>query len=109
MRGQATFGVLDNEPNSIVEVQDNGPGIPDEHRTRIFERFYRVDKTRTREEGGTGLALSMVEWAVTVHRGTVEVDSKPGVGSIFRIRFPKNASSQQNPPHDTITQQTERV
>jgi heavy metal sensor kinase len=79
--------------DAIVEIQDNGPGIPAEHKARIFERFYRVDKARTRQEGGTGLGLSIVEWAVSVHRGTVEVDCEPGTGSIFRIRLPRHTSS----------------
>lgn len=75
--------------DAIVEVQDSGPGIPAEHRTRIFERFYRVDKARTRQEGGAGLGLSIVEWAVAAHRGTVEVDCEHSPGSIFRIRLPR--------------------
>lgn len=72
-----------------IEVRDRGPGIPPEHRTRIFERFYRVDKARTRAEGGSGLGLSIAQWAVAVHRGSIEVQCEPGPGSIFRIRLPK--------------------
>ena len=84
--------VLENGPEAVVEVQDNGPGIPVENRGRIFERFYRVDRARARHEGGTGLGLSIVEWAVTVHRGTVEVDCETGPGSIFRVRLPWHTS-----------------
>ena len=84
--------VFENESYAIVEVQDNGPGIPAEHRTRIFERFYRVDKARARQEGGTGLGLSIVEWAIAAHRGTVEVDCESHPGSIFRLRLPRHIS-----------------
>jgi heavy metal sensor kinase len=107
-KGIIQIRVREEGSDAVVEVQDNGPGIPPEHRARIFERFYRVDKARTRQEGGTGLGLSIVEWAVTVHRGTVEVNCDPGAGSIFRILLPRHTSSQQRPPHDTITQQRER-
>lgn len=84
-------------PDAIVEVQDSGPGIPAEHRTRIFERFYRVDKARTRQEGGAGLGLSIVEWAVAVHRGTVEVDCENSPGSVFRIRHPRPRRNRATP------------
>jgi heavy metal sensor kinase len=79
--------------NAIVEVQDNGPGIPLEHRGRIFERFYRVDKSRTRVAGGAGLGLSIAQWAVAMHAGAIEVQCEPGPGSTFRICLPMNASS----------------
>jgi len=93
--------VREDGPDAIVEVQDNGPGIPQEHRARIFERFYRVDKARARQEGGTGLGLSIVEWAVKAHRGTVEVDCEHGTGSIFRIRLPKQIATKQNEARPT--------
>jgi heavy metal sensor kinase len=79
--------------NAILEVQDNGPGIPFEHRGRIFERFYRVDKSRTRVAGGAGLGLSIAQWAIAMHAGTIEVQCEPGPGSTFRICLPPNASS----------------
>jgi heavy metal sensor kinase len=84
--------VLESGSSAIVEVHDNGPGILAEHRARIFERFYRIDKARARQEGGTGLGLSIVEWAVTVHGGTVEVDCESHLGSTFRLRFPRHIS-----------------
>jgi two-component system phosphate regulon sensor histidine kinase PhoR len=72
----------------IVEVTDNGIGIPAEDMPRIFERFYRVDRSRSREMGGTGLGLSIVKHVAHVHGGSVEVDSAPGKGSTFRLKLP---------------------
>ena len=89
VRGEIWVRVTDNERNVYVEVHDSGPGIPLEHRSRIFERFYRVDKARTRAEGGAGLGLSIAQWAVAAHGGTIELQCEPGPGSIFRIRLPK--------------------
>lgn len=100
-KGIIQIRVQEDGPDAVVEVQDNGPGIPPEHRARIFERFYRVDKARARQEGGTGLGLSIVEWAVKAHRGTVEVDCEHGPGSIFRIRLPKQIATKQNEARST--------
>jgi len=72
----------------LVEVKDKGIGIPAEHKDRIFERFYRVDRARSREAGGTGLGLSIVRHIALLHRGTIEVDSHAGEGSVFRLRLP---------------------
>lgn len=76
-------------PNeAVVEVKDSGPGIAPEHRSKIFERFYRVDRARSREAGGAGLGLSIVRWAVEANGGKIELDSEEGQGSTFRIRLP---------------------
>jgi two-component system phosphate regulon sensor histidine kinase PhoR len=72
----------------VVEVKDSGIGIPAEHIGRIFERFYRVDRARSREAGGTGLGLSIVRHIALFHRGTVEAESHAGEGSVFRLRLP---------------------
>ena len=72
-----------------VDVVDEGPGIPLAHRERIFERFYRVDKGRSREQGGAGVGLSLAHWAVTAHGGRIDVESKEGEGSTFRISLPR--------------------
>jgi heavy metal sensor kinase len=91
--GSIRIRVMDNERDGVVEVQDSGPGIPAEHRNRIFERFYRVDKARTRAEGGTGLGLSIAQWAVTAHGGSIEVQCEPGIGSTFCLHLPKHMST----------------
>jgi len=73
----------------VIEVKDNGIGIPSEHLERIFERFYRVDRSRSREAGGTGLGLSIVRHIALLHGGTVEAESHAGEGSVFRLILPK--------------------
>lgn len=73
---------------AIIEVIDDGPGIPKEHHDKIFDRFYRVDKGRAREMGGTGLGLAITRWAVEVNDGRIELESEEGRGSTFRITLP---------------------
>jgi two-component system phosphate regulon sensor histidine kinase PhoR len=70
-----------------IEVADTGVGIPEEHLSRIFERFYRVDRARSRELGGTGLGLSIVKHLTHVFGGRIDVESTPGVGSKFTVRL----------------------
>ncbi len=71
-----------------VCVRDDGPGIPREALARVFERFYRVDKARSREQGGTGLGLAIVKHAVQAHGGEVRVESEPGQGAAFYFTLP---------------------
>jgi signal transduction histidine kinase len=71
----------------VIEVIDEGPGIAPQHREKIFERFYRVDKARSRADGGVGLGLAIVKWSVERMGGTVELQSEPGRGSTFRFRL----------------------
>ncbi|MDR1748976.1 MAG: PAS domain-containing protein [Spirochaetaceae bacterium] len=73
----------------VIEVADQGPGIAPEHLERIFERFYRVDRSRSREAGGTGLGLSIVRHIALLHGGSAEAESHVGEGSVFRIRLPR--------------------
>jgi len=83
---------IGHEPGifDAIHVTDTGEGIPSEHLERIFERFYRVDKARSREMGGTGLGLAIVKHLARAHGGEVAVRSKLGEGSTFTIRLPKN-------------------
>ena len=71
-----------------ITVHDTGEGIPENERKLIFERFYRIDKARSREEGGTGLGLSIAKWIVDVHDGKIKVESIPGKGSSFIVSLP---------------------
>ncbi len=73
---------------AAVDVADEGCGIAAAHLPRLFERFYRVDRARSRKQGGTGLGLAIVKHIALAHRGDVSVESKPGAGSVFTIRLP---------------------
>ncbi|NLV72940.1 MAG: hypothetical protein GXY46_10140, partial [Actinobacteria bacterium] len=73
---------------AVLSVSDNGVGIPLADQQRVFERFYRVDKARSRETGGTGLGLSIVRHAAERHGGSVQLKSTVGVGSVFTVRLP---------------------
>jgi two-component system phosphate regulon sensor histidine kinase PhoR len=79
---------LQGEKFVHLSVVDNGPGIAREHLPRLFERFYRCDKARSRDQGGTGLGLAIVKHIAQAHNGTVEVESVPGKGSTFTITLP---------------------
>ncbi len=72
---------------AVVSVKDSGIGIPPEHQTRIFERFYRVDKSRSKESGGTGLGLSIVKHAVQYLNGKIDLQSNPGEGTVIQVKF----------------------
>jgi len=87
--GFAKVTVTPLEDGAELTVADNGIGIPKEHQSRIFERFYRVDKSRSKEVGGTGLGLSIVKHAALVHNARIEVKSQPGEGTVISLVFPK--------------------
>jgi heavy metal sensor kinase len=78
---------------TVIEVADEGPGIAPEHHQRIFDRFYRVDKARSRAEGGSGLGLAIAKWSVQHQGGQIEVESEVGKGSTFRIVLPARLAS----------------
>lgn len=86
--GTIGVGISKSDSQFIIEVSDTGIGIPKEHLPRIFERFYRVDRTRSRKIGGTGLGLSIVKHIVIMHGGRIEVQSEVGKGSRFIISLP---------------------
>jgi len=77
-----------SDHNLEIQVKDNGPGIPSDQIPRIFERFYRIDKSRSREIGGTGLGLAITKHAVENHGGCVSVESEYGRGTTFTITLP---------------------
>jgi len=76
------------EGEAVVTVRDSGVGIPAEHLPRVFDRFYRVDKARSREMGGTGLGLSITRSIVVAHGGRIELDSSPGRGTTCTVTLP---------------------
>ena len=86
--GSVSVTVSRDGGDAVVSVSDTGIGIPPEHQSRVFERFYRVDKSHSKASGGTGLGLSIVKHAVLYHHGTVEVHSVPGEGTTFTVRLP---------------------
>jgi two-component system phosphate regulon sensor histidine kinase PhoR len=86
--GKVTIHWREDEGGASLTVEDTGLGIAPEHIPRLTERFYRVDRSRSRETGGTGLGLAIVKHAVARHQATLDVDSKPGAGSRFTVRFP---------------------
>jgi two-component system, OmpR family, phosphate regulon sensor histidine kinase PhoR len=81
--------VTSGKEDLLIHITDHGPGIPNQHLSRLFERFYRVDKARSRKLGGTGLGLAIVKHICQVHGGKVSVESELGKGSIFTIRLPR--------------------
>jgi heavy metal sensor kinase len=86
--GSVALTVSSEERKAVLEVTDNGIGIPREALPRVFERFFRVDSSRSREEGGAGLGLSIVRSICAAHQGRVEARSTPGQGSRFRVELP---------------------
>lgn len=89
-RGTVTLSLKNRNGHIVIDVSDTGIGIPEEHRSRIFERFYVVDKSRSKRLGGTGLGLSIVKHIVLLHNGTIDVHSTPSHGTTFSICLPIN-------------------
>lgn len=87
--GEITIGWRNEDSMAVIEVRDTGIGIAAEHLPRVFERFYRVDKARSRELGGTGLGLSIVKHLAQSFGGSVDVESRAGAGSVFTVKLPR--------------------
>lgn len=92
--GSVEITITDGGENGVISVKDTGIGIPKEAQNRIFERFYRVDKSRSRKTAGTGLGLSIVKHAVAFHGGTIALESEPGRGTEIVITLPKEPESR---------------
>ncbi|PGL96514.1 PAS domain-containing sensor histidine kinase [Bacillus thuringiensis] len=92
--GVVSVELAEDKYNAYIKVSDTGIGISKEEIPRIFERFYRVDKARSRNTGGTGLGLSIVKHLVEAHHGTITVDSEVGEGTTFTVVLPKSATEK---------------
>mgnify|MGYP000272056343 CR=1 FL=1 len=90
--GSVRVTVSDAGENAVISVADTGIGIAPEHQSRIFERFYRVDKSHSKASGGTGLGLSIVKHAAAYHHGTVQLESQPGKGTTITVTIPRKQS-----------------
>jgi signal transduction histidine kinase len=86
--------IQEDDASLTVEVRDTGVGIPQEELDQLFERFYRVDKDRSRATGGSGLGLAISKQIVQMHGGDILVESEVGVGSAFRVRIPRTPLSR---------------
>ncbi|HOJ43677.1 MAG TPA: ATP-binding protein, partial [Syntrophorhabdaceae bacterium] len=89
-KGKITISVTQDDNNSVIIVEDTGIGIPENAIPRIFERFYTVDKSRSKKLGGTGLGLSIVKHIVLLHKGTIDVQSVYGKGTRFIVTLANN-------------------
>ncbi len=85
--GIAAVSISKSDSGVLMSVRDTGIGIPLEHQSRIFERFFRVDKSRSKETGGTGLGLSIVKHGAMLHNAEIKLDSKPGKGTVISVLF----------------------
>ena len=92
-KGRVEIRVGRDSAGAYIDVRDNGPGIPEEHRAKVFERFYRIDKARSREDGGAGLGLAISDWAVRAHAGQIELQSDSAEGCTFRIHLTAGSES----------------
>lgn len=92
--GKVVVGFEDDKKHVIISVRDDGPGIPPEHLSRIFERFYRVEKSRSKERGGTGLGLAIVKHILNAHKSKITVMSKPDKGTMFRFKLDKAVETE---------------
>ena len=87
--GSVLVEVAPTEENAMLRVSDTGIGISKEHQERIFERFYRVDKSRSKSTGGTGLGLAIVKHIIAIHKAKLDLKSEKGKGTQITVLFPK--------------------
>jgi signal transduction histidine kinase len=87
-----TVRVRPDSGRAVLKVTDTGRGIPTEAMPKLFDRFYRADKARSREMGGSGLGLSIAKWIADVHKGTIGIESIPGQGTTVTVGLPLAAS-----------------
>jgi two-component system, OmpR family, sensor kinase len=102
----------DDRDLAFVQVRDRGPGLVPEQAERVFERFYRTDRARSRAHGGTGLGLSIVAAITAAHGGSVELDTAPGEGATFRVLLPRlsdtpSTTGASSPPGTPSTPPTD--
>ena len=95
--GSVCLSLERTQAETVITVQDSGLGIAPEEQQRVFERFYRADKSRNRSQGGTGLGLAIAQWIVSEHHGSISLESQLGQGAIFRVKLPKAAVREQSP------------
>lgn len=88
--GRVSVRLTSRDANVEIAVADTGIGIPADATARIFERFYRADRARSRSDGGSGLGLSIAKWVADAHNGSIDLDSRPGAGSTFTVLLPLN-------------------
>jgi heavy metal sensor kinase len=95
--GSVSLSLAPKGDSIVITVQDTGVGIAEEEQSKIFERFYRVDKARSRRQGGSGLGLAIAQWITTQHRGSIAVESRSGEGATFRVELPTKLAPVKNP------------
>ena len=99
---KVTVGIEDGK--AVAVFSDTGIGISDEHQSRIFERFYRVDKSRSKKIGGTGLGLSIVKHIVAYHSGEISLESEPEKGTTITVKLPFNEPETQQAEETAVTE-----
>jgi heavy metal sensor kinase len=94
--GSVTLSLEESANAAVITVKDSGVGIPEDEQGKVFERFYRVDKSRSRAQGGNGLGLSIAQWIVNQHHGSITLQSRPGEGATFRVELPRISAPVRN-------------